>query len=188
MKTILSFAMVGVACAHAADVTGTARLAGGRIAGQSVIWLEGAAKSKPLPKFVVDQRDRAFVPHISVVTAGTKIDFPNNDFVYHNVFAEYDAKKFDLGMYPRGSKKEVRFDKPGLVALLCSVHSEMSAYVMVVDTPYYAISNKKGGFTIPNVAPGEYTLKAWHESGQKVVQKVKVTASGLKIDPELSRK
>ncbi|HWA83912.1 MAG TPA: hypothetical protein VG820_10780 [Fimbriimonadaceae bacterium] len=159
-----------------ATVDGDVHLSRGREAGSAVVYLEGAEKSKPLANAVVDQRERRFIPHISVVTVGTLIRFPNNDTVFHNVFAEFDAKKFDLGMYPRGTTKTQTFNKPGLVALFCSVHSEMSAYVMVVDTPYYTIADRKGHFSIPNVANGEYTLRVWHESGE--IESRTVTISG----------
>src|SRR5690349_4295222 len=101
------------------EVTGQITLSDKGVAHEAVITLEGDQKSKPMPKAVVDQRNKTFIPHVSVVTCGTTIQFPNNDTVFHNVFAYYHAKKFDLGMYPRGAVKTVNFDKPGLVALLC---------------------------------------------------------------------
>ena len=96
-----------------------------------------------------------FLPHVSVVTAGTLVHFPNDDTVFHNVFAYFQAKKFDLGMYPRGATKSVTFDKPGLVVLLCNVHSDMSAYIMVVDTPYYAVTDKRGQYRHRGRATGD---------------------------------
>jgi plastocyanin len=150
--------------------------------------LEGEKKAAPMAKAVVDQRDKMFQPHVSVVTRGTTVQFPNNDTVFHNVFAYFNAKKFDLGMYPRGATKRVTFDKPGLVALLCNVHSEMSAYIVVVDTPYYAITDKQGHFRIQNVAPGSYTLHAWHESGATLTQTVTVKAEDSALKLTLARK
>jgi plastocyanin len=160
-----------------ATISGEVHLSRGRTASNAVVFLEGLERAKPLENAVVDQRERRFIPHISIVTVGTTIQFPNHDTVFHNVFAEFDAKKFDLGMYPRGSSKTQRFDKPGLVALFCSVHSEMSAYVMVVDTPYYAKADDKGHFVIKGVPRGEYTLRAWHESGETESRKVEVDQS-----------
>lgn len=150
----------------AANIVGTVTLSNGRPAGNAVVWLDGDAKSKPMAKAVVDQRNRTFVPHISVVTVGTQVQFPNNDTVFHNVFAAFDAKKFDLGLYPRGKTKVQKFDKPGLVALMCSIHSEMSAFVMVVDTPFFAVTDGKGAFRIADMVPGAYRLRAWHETGE----------------------
>ncbi|HLK60779.1 MAG TPA: carboxypeptidase regulatory-like domain-containing protein [Chthonomonadaceae bacterium] len=169
------------------EITGQILLEKG-VAHEAVIYLEGSQKSQPLAKAVVDQRNKAFVPHVSVVTKGTIIQFPNNDTVFHNVFAYYQAKKFDLGMYPRGAVKTVTFDKPGLVALLCNVHSDMSAYIMVVDTPYYAVTDKQGKFRIANVPPGAYTVHAWHETGAETTQTLTVAAGAQPLNLTLKRK
>ena len=174
------------ATALAAPVTGVVRLANGKPARHAVVWFEGERKSKPLARFVVDQRDKQFIPHVSVATVGTTISFPNHDVVYHNVFAEFDAKRFDLGMYPKGATRTERFDKPGLVAVFCSVHSSMSAYVMIVDTPFYAITNAQGEFRVEDVPDGPYLLKTWHESGEKASRKVDLGERRLQVD--LSRK
>lgn len=169
--------MTGTIFAHAADVTGTVQLPSKKAAGSAVVSLEGIKKATPLSKYIVDQRDKMFLPHISVVPTGTSVEFPNNDTVFHNVFAYFNAKKFDLGMYPRGKSKTERFDKAGVVALFCNVHSEMSAYIVVVDTPYYAIADKKGKFAVKNVPPGTYTMHTWHESGAVSEQKITVGAN-----------
>ncbi len=163
MNALLLTALL--ATAHT-NVGGTVALSNGRAAGQAVVWLEGASGAKPLHGVVIDQRDRKFIPHITVVTVGTKVEFPNHDTVFHNVFTEYHSEKFDFGMYARGKSKSQVFDRPGLAVLLCSVHSEMSAYVMCVDTPYYAVADGKGHFSIPDVRPGTYTVHVWHESGE----------------------
>ena len=158
--------------AGAAEMSGQVLLPGKRPAGDAVVYLEGGLKAAPMAKATVDQRDKTFVPHVSVVTLGTTVRFPNNDSVFHNVFAYFQAKKFDLGMYPRGASKKVTFDKTGVVSIMCNVHSDMSAYIMVVDTPYFAVTDKNGRFRIPNVPPGTYTLHGWHESGATVTQTV----------------
>jgi len=154
--------------------SGTVNLASGKPAGQAVVYLEGSAKSAPLKKVVIDQRDRRFIPRVSVVTVGTKVDFPNNDVVFHNVFTEYHSQRFDFGVYARGRSKSQVFDRPGLAVLLCSIHPEMSAYVMCVDTPYYTIADGRGRFNLSGVPEGEYTLRVWHESGEKKSQRVRV--------------
>lgn len=179
--------LFGPGSAQAAEVSGKAVLANKGAARQAVIYLEGNKRSTPMAKFVIDQRDKVFIPHVSVVTVGTTVEFPNNDTVFHNVFAYFQVKKFDLGMYPRGASKRVTFDKPGLVALLCNVHSEMSAYIMVVDTPYYAVTDKQGNFRIRDVPPGTYTLRAWHESGVELKQTVTIKADSAPLNLVLSR-
>lgn len=163
-------------------VEGSVTLSSGKPAKNAVVWLDGDKKGVPLKRAVIDQRDRQFVPHISVVTVGTEISFPNSDTVFHNVFAAFEAKKFDLGMYPRGKTKIQKFAKPGLVALMCSIHSEMSAYVMVVDTPFYTVAQKDGKFRIESVENGDYTVRAWHESGETSSTILKVpTSQPLKL-------
>jgi plastocyanin len=169
-------------------VSGQVALAGKGAAREAVVTLEGEKKAAPMAKAVVDQRDKTFLPHVSVVTRGTTVQFPNNDTVFHNVFAYFNAKKFDLGMYPRGATKRVTFDKPGLVALLCNVHSEMSAYIVVVDTPYYAVTDRQGHFRIQNVAPGTYSLRVWHESGASLTQPLTVKAEDTPLNLTLARK
>ena len=160
--------------ANANTIQGQTFLPNKQKAFNAVVYLEGGKKAAPLTKAVVDQREMTFIPHVSVVTVGTTIEFPNNDTVFHNVYAYYQAKKFDLGMYPQGSVKRIKLDKTGVVALLCNVHSEMSAYIMVVDTPYYAVADKDGKFHIANVPPGVYQLHVWHESGVSYVKEIEV--------------
>jgi len=174
--------------ARAVDVSGQAALAGRGPARGAVVFLEGGKKAAPMAKAVMDQRGKQFIPHVLVVTVGTTVQFPNNDTVFHNVFAYFNAKKFDLGMYPRGATRTQTFDRPGLVAVLCNVHSEMSAYIMVVDTPYFAVTDKQGRFRIKSVPPGSYTLRAWHESGAVLTQAVTVKAEDTLLDLTLARK
>ena len=92
------------------------------------------------------------------IRAGTAVDFPNHDRVFHNVFSYRDGKKFDLGMYPAGTSKKIVFDKAGLSRIFCNIHPHMAAYVMAVDTPYFAVSDAQGGFAIANVPAGTYTM------------------------------
>ena len=173
--------------AQAAPVSGQATLAHGTARG-AVVYLEGGEHAAPLPRATVDQRDKTFVPHVSVVTRGTTVRFPNDDSVFHNVFAFFQAKKFDLGMYPRGASKAVTFDRTGLVVVLCNVHSDMSAYIMVVDTPYYAVADAQGRFRLPDVPPGSYVLHAWHESGAELTRPVTVGGRDAPLTLALARK
>ena len=178
---------VYVSPAQASTVSGTIADAHGAARG-AVVYLSGNATALPLPSASVDQRDKTFTPHVSVVTRGTTVRFPNDDTVFHNVFAYFQAKKFDLGMYPRGTSKKVTFDKTGLVIILCNVHSYMSAYIMVVDTPYYAVSDDTGHFRLPNVPPGTYTVHGWHESGATLTQTVTVGSEPQALTLALTRK
>ena len=128
-------------------------------------------------KFVMDQRNLEFIPHVLPVVVGATVDFPNNDKVDHNVFSMSRTKKFNLGSYPAGESKSVVFDKPGIVELRCDVHAEMAAYILVLKNPYFAVTDKQGRFEIPDanalkqtgftgvkdLAPGKYFVKTWHE-------------------------
>jgi plastocyanin len=126
---------------------------------------------------VIDQFNLTFVPHVLAVLKGTKIDFPNNDSVRHNVSSPPDCcQHFNLGTYDPGVVKTVGFDKTCEIPLLCNIHTEMSAFVAVLDNPYFSVTGKDGVFTIENVPPGTYKLNAWHESLKTVSKEVTVEA------------
>jgi plastocyanin len=155
--------LVGTSSASVAvDVHGTTRT-GLRAEPQTVVWLDAPAGSPAGPpvKAVLDQRNIDFSPHVLVVRVGTVIEFPNNDRVFHNVFSFHDGKRFDLGLYPVGTSKRVTIDHPGLSRIFCNIHPNMAAHIMAVETPYYALSDENGHFTIPNVPIGAYTYHAW---------------------------
>ncbi len=134
-------------------------------------------RSFPAPKepVTLDQINLTFTPHVLPVLVGTTVAFPNSDEVRHNVFSPSPPKRFNLGTYPRGITRTVTFDKPGEVALLCNVHAEMSAYVVVVETPYFAVTVKDGSYSIKNVPPGKYVLKTWHEKLKPQSKEIEVS-------------
>lgn len=143
------------------ELRGTAR-AGDRPVPNVVVWLEApGAPATTAPRVVLDQRNLTFSPHVLAVRVGTTVDFPNNDRVFHNVFSFRDGKRFDLGMYPVGALKRITFDQPGLSRLFCNIHPNMAAYIMAVDSPYFAVSGADGAFTMAPVPPGSYTYRAW---------------------------
>jgi len=124
---------------------------------------------------IIGQFDRTFVPHVLAVQKGTVIDFPNSDLVKHNVFSPLDGcNQFNLGTYDVGIVKQVTFDKPCNVPILCNVHAEMSAFVAVFDNPYFVVTLRDGNFKIDKIPPGSYTLKTWHGRFKSVTQEVKV--------------
>ena len=171
---VLSFCL---SAAHAlgAELPGTVQVAD-RPAQYAVVWLEasGTPVTAPSKKVVIDQRNLAFFPHVLAVRVGTTVDFPNNDRVFHNVFSWRDGKKFDLGMYPKGAVKRIVFDRPGLARLFCNIHPNMAAYVMAVDSPYFAVSNENGTFAIAGVPPGTYTYHAWRPGGEPLTGSIVV--------------
>jgi len=112
---------------------------------------------------VLTQHNKTFEPHVLVVQVGTVVQFPNKDPFFHNIFSLFDGKRFDLGLYEAGTTRSVRFDRPGISYLFCNIHSEMSAVVVVVETPYFAMSNRSGIVSIPEVPDGRYELHVWYE-------------------------
>ena len=114
-----------------------------------------------LPKLM--QRNKAFEPHVLAIQAGSSIEFPNRDPFFHNVFSLFDGKRFDLGLYEAGTSKTARFDRVGVSFLFCNIHAGMSAVVVAVDTPYFALSDRDGRVNIPGVPDGRYRLHVWYE-------------------------
>lgn len=134
-----------------------------------VVWLTPigrvpAAKLVPKQPLVLVQHHKSFEPHLLVVPVGAVVQFPNRDLFFHNVFSLFEGKRFDLGLYEAGTTRNVSFDRPGISFIFCNIHAEMSAIVIALDTPYYAVSNRKGEVVIPRVPPGQYTLKIWAET------------------------
>lgn len=134
---------------------------------RSVVYLASAptgAFDAPVPgRSRMDQRNETFVPHVLAVTAGTVVDFPNSDAFYHNVFSLSKPRRFDLGRYPAGSSKSVRFDRPGIVRVFCEIHSHMNAFILVFAHPFFAVSDADGRYRIEDVPPGTYDVVAWNE-------------------------
>ena len=127
---------------------------------------------------VLDQENLKFIPHVLPVLVGTTVDFPNNDIIRHNVFSPSNAKIFNLGTYSIGITREITFDKPGAVTLLCKVHAEMSSFIIVLENPYFTVSNSEGKFEIKDIPGGTYTIKTWHEKLKESKQKVTIMENG----------
>ena len=132
----------------------------------AVVYIKEAKGDFPPPKepALMDQMKLTFTPKVLPVLAGTTVKCPNNDSVQHNIFSPTkSAKAFNLGLYPPGQTKDIVLSKPGVVPLLCNVHAEMSAFIVVLPNPYFAKTDKDGSFKIVNVPPGKYKLAIWHE-------------------------
>ena len=164
------------ASAQSGAVTGTVSAKGLRTSADIIVSLHAPGlKLTPSAKPVeMDQRGMLFIPHVLPVVTGTTVKFLNSDPVGHNVFSP--EGKYNLGTWPQGETKEYKFDKPGVYSQLCRVHPEMEAYVVVLDTPYFATTDKTGAFAIKNVPPGMYTLTAWSEKLKAVNQPITVEA------------
>jgi plastocyanin len=164
-------------------LAGDARV-GHRGQGDVVVWLDSREPTLAAQKRVVlDQRNLDFFPHVLAVRLGTTVELPNNDRVFHNVFSFHNGKKFDLGLYPVGTVRYVTFDRPGLSRIFCNIHPNMAAYVMAVDTPYFAVSDNAGRFEIPQIPTGSYTYHAWRAGGADLTGSVDVVqGASLAID------
>jgi plastocyanin len=139
-------------------------------------------KSRPTPsapqRATVRQSGEMFVPHVTAITVGSIVDFPNDDLIFHNVFSLSRVAEFDLGRYPKGASKSRVFSKPGLVKVFCQLHSHMNALIRVFDHPFFAVPDETGRFEIAAVPPGKYDVVAWHERAGEVTVGATVTAGG----------
>jgi len=174
MTTGLFFA-IQAAVGQTSAVTGQVEMAkpgtGAKKAdpGNVVVWLTPAnsqaaqvlAQQKPQPQLV--QHNRAFEPHVLAIQVGTSVLFPNKDHFLHNVFSLFDGKRFDLGFYEAGSSKAAKFDRAGVSFLFCNIHPEMTAAVVAVPTPYFAVADSTGRVAIANVLDGDYVMHVWSE-------------------------
>jgi plastocyanin len=163
------------------------------VTGESVVYVEAiAGKTFPAPadKPVMDQKGLMFTPHIVAIQQGTTVEFLNSDKVAHNVFwiSVGGNKKLghNLGTWPQGEKRAFKFDNPGAIPMLCNVHPEMSGYIVVSPTPYFAVTDKSGNYKIDNVPDGSYTVTAWHEGAKNSSKPVTVAGEG-KADFTLSK-
>lgn len=153
---------------------------------RSVVFLEtaprGAFEDAERPRARLDQRNEAFHPYVLAVMVGSSVDFPNSDRIYHNVFSYSKPRRFDLGRYPQGQSKSVRFDTPGIVRVFCDIHAHMSAYILVFAHPYFAATDAEGGYRIGGVPPGSYTLAVWTDGETRETRRVTVPQGEGAVD------
>jgi len=168
--------VVGIGAAQNVELKGKVQLTrNGRHvsdASKVVVWLTPLGntpspapplqESSQIPKLA--QKNKSFQPALLVIPAGGQVEFPNQDPFFHNVFSLFDGKRFDLGLYESGTTQFVKFDKPGISFIFCSIHAQMSAVVIAVNTPYYGISNWRGEVSIGDVVPGRYQMHVFHPS------------------------
>ncbi|UCE55801.1 MAG: hypothetical protein JSV31_10215 [Desulfobacterales bacterium] len=191
--------------ALAGQITGFVKVKGLRTPANVLVYLTRAPSvllDLSKAKFVMDQRNLEFIPHVLPILVGSTVQFPNNDKVDHNVFSMSRTKKFNLGSYTAGESKTVLFDKPGIVELRCDVHAEMAAYILVMKNPYFAVTDAKGRFQIPDMdylkqvgiegindlPAGKYYIKTWHEKLKTQKKSIEVPGNGeLEIQVDLKR-
>jgi len=157
-----------------------------------VVFVEGPVGTNRVPSTNVlqvastkiAQKGAMFSPHVLPVMVGTTVEWPNYDDIYHNVFSMSDAKQFDLGLYKGNPPdKRVTLDKPGRVDVFCSIHENMHCIILVLENPYFASTDENGHYQIPDVPPGAYKLKAWHERLPADEREITVPTNGeVKVD------
>ena len=151
-----------------AQIGGTVTGGGGAGPGGAVVTLRRTDGPTPRPQPLsfkpMLQKDKKFLPHVLAVPVGSTISFRNQDEIFHNIFSLSPAAKFDTGLTKGGTEQTVKFDKTGVVELFCNIHASMNAYLVVVDTPWYAVADGAGAFQIKGVPVGEYEVQVWHES------------------------
>ena len=145
------------------------------------------APAAPAKHAVMLQKNKMFTPHIMPVVAGTTIDFPNGDPIFHSAFSTYDGQIFDLGLYAPGTSRSVRFRRPGIVRVFCNIHPSMSAIILVLTTPYFVVTQRDGSFRL-DVPPGSYDLDVFHERATDQVlrslsRRILVESTGIRIPP-----
>ena len=152
----------------------------------AVVYLEGSfPKRNSTAEKQMLQRDLTLVPALLPVQTGTRVAFPNLDDTYHNIFSFSPAKRFDLGRYRPDETPipSVVFDVPGLVTVRCDIHEYMRALILVLDTPYFAMTDVDGRFRLSGLPPGHYTLKAWLSSKTTLERPVELTSgSTLRVN------
>jgi len=176
----LSVFLSSLALGWGGEIAGNVRWRGGEDYSNVIVYAEKIPKEPAIPPkepVVLDQINLTFVPHVLPVLVGTMVSFPNSDEVRHSVFSPSPVKRFNLGMYSRGVVRRVTFDRAGEVALLCNVHAEMSAYVLVIETPHFAVTSKEGRYALRNLPPGNYMLTVWHETFKPVTHPVEIKGS-----------
>ena len=179
----------------AGKIKGTVKVKGLRTPADILVYLSKAPAADvdlSKAKFVMDQQNLAFIPRVLPIPVGSTVLFPNNDKVDHNVFSMSRTKTFNLGSYQPGQSQTVVFDKPGIVELRCDVHAEMAAYILVMKNPYFAVTDRKGNFEIPDsgylqqvglegiadLPPGKYSIKTRHEKLKTQKKSIVVPDSG----------
>jgi plastocyanin len=187
IATAITLALSGYATAG--DVKGKVSVQGLRSAENIAVYVDAIPGKKfdpPAQHVTIDQRKMTFAPRVTVVLQGTTVDFLNSDPVGHNVYwpSISGNKKLahNLGTWPKGEKKAFQFNDLGVASLLCNVHPEMSGYVVIVSTPYFAVTDKDGAFELKDVPPGTYTLKTWSEDGKPTTQTITVTSGATSVE------
>ena len=166
--------------AFAASVSVRVQDARGAVIEDAVVYAVPEGRQLPLARktAVMDQKNRMFIPHVMAVQTGTSVRFPNSDDVRHHVYSFSPAKSFQLPLYKGSTAKPVLFNRAGLVTVGCNIHDQMSAYILVVDTPYFEKTGGDGRATIEGVSSGRYSVRVWYPSMREEPRAETITVSG----------
>jgi plastocyanin len=157
-----------------------------------VVWLEplNSSMARVLPSRPAQmvQKNKTFTPHVVAIPVGGSVSFPNLDPIFHNAFSNFNGQIFDVGLYKPGSSRTVTFKRAGVVRVFCNIHPQMSAVIAVLDTPYFAVTDKAGAFTIDNVPPGDYQFHVFHERASQetldsLARRITVETAALELPP-----
>lgn len=190
---LVSFLLLAfsLSAASAAELTGQVKALGLMEPKDILVYLtKTPGFTKPPQKtYVMDQRNLTFLPHVLVIPLGATVAFPNNDKVDHNVFSLSRTKKFNFGKYKPGVSHSVRFDKAGIDELRCDIHAEMRAYILVMKSPYYALTDENGRFKIDisGLPPGKYRLKTWHSKLKNGSMIIELNGGSKEVNIKLHR-
>ena len=157
-----------------------------------VVWLEPLSPAPANPakagRAEMTQKDKTFWPHVLAVLVGTTVSFPNYDPIFHNAFSNYNGQLFDIGLYAPGTTKSIVFRREGVVRVFCNIHPTMSAVIVVLQSPYFCVSNKNGELHIPGVPPGTYRMHVFHERAtdqtlEPLTRTIEITPEHLQLPP-----
>ncbi|MFQ5652945.1 MAG: carboxypeptidase regulatory-like domain-containing protein [bacterium] len=192
MTLLVLFAFFTAGSVGAGTIKGKITVKGARDARDVVVYVDevpGEFKPPNEPA-KMDQKNLTFIPHVLPIIQGTTVNYLNNDDVLHNVFTpDKCAEKFNLGTWAKGKSKSYQFKEKGCASvMLCNVHPEMEAWIVVLQNPYYFKTDKDGVFTIENVPAGKYTLRVWHKKLKAKPIEIEVPAKGeIKVDFSMKR-
>ncbi|HEY3826328.1 MAG TPA: hypothetical protein VGL82_17305 [Bryobacteraceae bacterium] len=196
--SLLAWNLLAVSAAFGATLSGTVVLRDSRVEAVNkqhdfsgiVVSAQPVGAELPAPPAMhatMVQKNKMFTPHVLPVMTGTTVDFPNFDPIFHNAFSIYSGQIFDVGLYPPGTSRSVKFTRPGVLRIFCNIHPAMSALILVLNTPWFVKTGKNGSFAL-NVPPGDYDLNVFHERATEQVlaglsRRIVVTEQPFHVPP-----